>query len=134
MSQVFQPLLFLLARSSHGMLARHVEFLKADNEMLRRRVPKQKIHLDLKEKARLVKFGQAIGPGVRHLITVVSYSAYRSWVRAAQEDLSPSKKRGRPRTAEFLCKLILRLARENGWGYTRVMGEVKKLGVKPPSQ
>ena len=67
MSQVFQPLLFLLARSSPGMLARHVEFLKADNEMLRRRVPKAEDPSWIpRRRARLVKLGLAIGPGVRH--------------------------------------------------------------------
>ena len=31
-------------------------------------------------------------------------------------------------------KLILRIARENDWGYTRIMGELKKLGIQPPSR
>ncbi len=31
-------------------------------------------------------------------------------------------------------ELILKIARETGWGYTRVMGEIKKLGIKPPSR
>ena len=74
MSSVFQPLVFLLARSTHAMLSRQVEFLKAEIEMLRRRVPKKKIHLHPDETERLVKLGQAVGPGVRHLITVVNYS------------------------------------------------------------
>ena len=39
MSRVFQPLLFLLARSAHEQLARQVESLKAENEILRKRVP-----------------------------------------------------------------------------------------------
>ena len=118
MSRVFQPLLFLLARSTHEQLARQVEFLKCENEMLRRRVPKKKIFLNADEKARLLKLGQALGPAVRHLITVVHYTTYCCWVRASQKDAPPTKKRGRPRTAEFLRELILRLARETGWGYT----------------
>ena len=28
----------------------------------------------------------------------------------------------------------MKLARENDWGYTRIMGEMKKLGLKPPSR
>jgi putative transposase len=30
--------------------------------------------------------------------------------------------------------LVLKLARENEWGYTRIIGELKKLGVTPPSK
>jgi len=31
-------------------------------------------------------------------------------------------------------ELILKLARENEWGYTRIMGELKKLRITPPSR
>ena len=74
MSRIFQPLLFLLARSTHEQMAKHIELLKADNEMLRKRVPLKHIHLSAEEKARLMKLGEAIGPAVRHLITVVHYT------------------------------------------------------------
>ena len=59
--QIFQPLLFLLAKSTHHELAKQVEWLKAENQMLRRRVPKQPIFLSDKEKARLVKIGRELG-------------------------------------------------------------------------
>ena len=78
MSRVFQPLLFLLARSTHEQLARQIEFLKTENEILRKRVPKKKIYLKADEKARLLKLGEALGPAVRHLITVVHLTFPRS--------------------------------------------------------
>ena len=28
----------------------------------------------------------------------------------------------------------MKIATETGWGYTRVMGEIKKIGLKPPSR
>jgi putative transposase len=42
--------------------------------------------------------------------------------------------RGRPATLEKIRELVLRLAHENSWGYTRIAGELKKLGVRSVSR
>lgn len=133
MSRIFHPLLFLLARCSRNELIRQIEFLKAENEMLRKRMPGKFVRLKAEERARLMELGKAIGPRVRHLISVVSYDTYLRWLRRAKENHQP-KKRGRPRTAESVRDLVVKIGTETGWGYTRVMGEMKKLGVKPPSR
>lgn len=36
---------------------------------------------------------------------------------------------GRPRTAAEVRELMLKIARENGWGYTRIPGELRKLRI-----
>ncbi len=41
-----------------------------------------------------------------------------------------ARKSGRPATSDDVQALIIRLAKENSWGYTRVLGELKKLGVR----
>ena len=74
MGRLFQPLLFLLARSTADDLQRQVEYLKAENEMLRKRVLQKRIFLQADERAKLLKLGKGLGPAVRHLITIVDYS------------------------------------------------------------
>jgi putative transposase len=127
MERLFQPLLFLLARCSRNELIRQIEFLKAENEMLRKRVPRKKITLTHDERARLLKLGQAIGPGVKKLITIVHPHTYRRWLWRSNNHV-PKKRIGRPRTPDAIRELVLKLARETGWGYTRILGELRKLG------
>ena len=71
MPHLFQPLLFLLARSTEDDLQKQIEFLKAENELLRKRVPRQRIFLKADERARLLKLGKELGPAIRHIITIV---------------------------------------------------------------
>jgi putative transposase len=128
MDRLFQPLLFLLARCSRNQLIRHIEFLKTENELLRKRVPRRHIILNHEERARLVALGQAIGAGAAKLVTIVHPHTYRRWVRDARNQ-TPKKRMGRPRTAASIRELVVRIARETGWGYTRVLGELRKLRI-----
>jgi hypothetical protein len=72
MERLFQPLLFFLARCSRNQLIRQIEFLKAENEMLRKRVSKYGIRTTAAERERLIKLGTAVGPGLHKLITIVA--------------------------------------------------------------
>jgi putative transposase len=50
----------------------------------------------------------------------------------AKPDADP--KPGWPRTEEAIREVIVKLARETGWGNTRILGELKKLGVRTVSR
>ena len=123
----------MLAGCREDQLIRQIEYLKAENEMLRRRVPKKRIFLKSDERAHLLKLGKELGPAIRHVITIVTYSTFRRWVRKEQGLAEPTRK-GRPRLAAVIRELVLLMAKETGWGYSRILGELKKLKVGPISR
>ncbi|HEX5470423.1 MAG TPA: integrase core domain-containing protein [Lacipirellulaceae bacterium] len=130
MVRIFHPLLFLLARSTPDDLQKQNEFLKAELEILRKHVPKKYIILEPAEREKLLKLGKELGPAIRHLITIVSYSTFRRWVRKEEGRTEPSRK-GRPRLAAIIRELVVMIAKETGWGYTRILGELRNLRVGP---
>ena len=75
MRWLFHPLLLLLANSSESNLAKQVEYLKAENVMLRKRLRKW-LRTTPEECALLVRLGEAVGPGVSRLLRIVQYNWY----------------------------------------------------------
>lgn len=62
------------------------------------------------------------------MITIVHRRTYQRWVREKSYGKAPQKM-GRPRTSESIRAIVLRLAKETGWGYRRILGELKKLRI-----
>ena len=131
----FQDRRLPLSNSTDKALAKQVQFLKAENEVLRARLPKR-IVATPKERARLLKFGKPLGSAIKDLITIVKPRTFARWVSGAKKSTKPAdaKGPGRPRKPDDIRELILKLARENGWGYTRILGELKKLGITTVSR
>ena len=123
MGWLVQPLLFFLARCTRNQLIRQIEFLKAENEMLRKRVPKKRIWLTSEEKDRLFTLGLPLGADIKHVLTIVSYDTLRHW-RRDKFGFIPRGPRGRPKKPEEIRQLVVKIARETGWGYTRILGEL----------
>ena len=96
--------------------------------MLRTRILKQRISLTNAERERLLKLGKAIGPGVAKLITIVHPRTFQRWIQS--RNAGNTKRRiGRPKTLESVREIIVRIAQETGWGYGRILGELKKLRI-----
>ena len=109
------------------ILLRLVTYLVEENRILRSKAP-QRIMLTPRERNRLVKLGKPLGLAIKDVITIVSPRTFARWARGkARKPLV--FKCGRRPTAEEIRELILKLARENGWGYTRILGELRKLGA-----
>jgi putative transposase len=122
----------VLAGSSRDDLRRQVQFLKAENEILRARI-KGPAKVTKAERSRLVRLGKPLGKAIGSLVSIVKPETFMNWVREArqkpQRKSTAKKKPGRPRTADEVRAIVLRIARETGFGYTRILGELKKLGI-----
>jgi len=84
--------------------------------------------LNSQERTRLIQLGQAVEPKLRQLLTIVSYSTYTRWLRQLKNPI-PKKSSGQPRTPEAIREFVIKLAQETGWGYTRILRELRKLGI-----
>lgn len=136
MNPILHPIFALLASVPRQDLARQVAYLREENKILRARLP-QRLVATPQERRRLLKFGRKLGVQLRDLISIVSYQTFVRWIRekeAAHAAKQTARKPGRPRTADDIRKLVLKLARENSWGYTRILGELRKLGIKSISR
>jgi len=74
-----------------------------------------------------------LGAQLKELISIVTYGSFLRWIRnAAGQDptkkVSP-RKPGRPRTSDDIRALVVKLAQENSWGYTRILGQLRRLGI-----
>lgn len=135
MASIYQSLLLLIAGATQKELARQLKYLKVENETRRARCS-ARIEVTPKEKHRLVRFAAGLGKALDQLVTIVHPDTIRRWIREANqgEKVKKRARRGRPKTKLSIRELILKLARENTWGYTRIMGELKKMDITPPSR
>ncbi|MEW6008198.1 MAG: integrase core domain-containing protein [Candidatus Omnitrophota bacterium] len=125
---IFQEFLLLLGHLVHSNLLRQIDYLKVENRILRSKLG-QRVNITISEKRRLIKYGLPLGGSIRNFISIVSYSTFRRWVSNGISKNKTNTARGRRRTPEEIRELIVRLAKENNWGYTRILGELKKLRI-----
>jgi len=131
-TRFINPLLLLLVTASRAHLAKQIQYLKAENEVLRARLPEH-IRTSPAERAKLLKFGKPLGASIKDVITIVHPRTFARWVAKEAGQIQPRPLRRR-RTPEQIRALVIRIARETGWGYTRILGELRKLHIRKISR
>ena len=133
MRNIYNTLLLLIG-ATQKELARQVTYLKVENKILRSKLP-ARVRVTTAEKSRLVRFGQKLGKAMNELVSIVHPDTLRRWIRESrQESRRKVRPVGRRRTAEDIRQQILKLAKETGWGYTRILGELRKLNIRSVSR
>ncbi|MBL8012237.1 MAG: hypothetical protein JNN05_00170 [Candidatus Omnitrophica bacterium] len=116
-------LLTVLSELAYSDLKRQIEFLKAENTILRQKCVHKRIILTLAERQKLLKYGLPLGSKIKHLISIVHYTTFRRWVEESLHPQEKTDRRGRPRIITTqISELIINMARINKWGYTKILG------------
>ncbi len=83
-----------------------------------------------RERAELLRLGVSFDHEIDDLMQVVTPATYKKWLRELRS-CRRNRPAGRPRTPLAARNLVIRLAKENlPWGYRRIFGELKKLGIR----
>ena len=114
-------------------LARQIDFLKAENRILKKQI-KGRLRPKDEERRRLAELGKPLGRKIlAELTTIVTPETILRWHRRlVAKKFDGTRNRngvGRPPTASEISELVLRFARENrSWGYTRIRDALKNVG------
>lgn len=130
---LLQFLLMIVAGWLHRQQASVIDYLIAENRVLRGRLGNRRIIFTHAERCHLAAKAKAVGrTALRELGTIVTPETLLCWHRelvARKWTFIERRQPGRPRTSEELAVLVVRMATENpGWGYTRIRGAMINLG------
>jgi transposase len=115
------------------------EYLAAENRMLRGQI-KGRLLLSEEEKATLAEIAHRLGrKALEEVASTAQPDTILGWYRrliAKKFDGSRFRKRmGRPRIAEEIERLVVRMAKENpSWGYDRIVGALANLDYRLSDQ
>ncbi len=131
--QPWQLLLVTLAGWINRQQQDVIAYVQEENRILKSKFKGKRIRFTDDERRRLAVKGKALGRKVlREVASIVTPDTILAWHRkliAHKWDYSSRRGPGRPRVAEEIAKLTVRMAKENpGWGLTTIMGALANLG------
>jgi putative transposase len=111
-----------------------IDYLNTENEIYREKLEGKRIRFTDDQRCRLAVKAKALGrKALSDLNCIVTPDTLFRWYQkliAQKYDGSRNRGPGRPRSSEDITDLIIRIAKENmGWGYTRIVGALKNLGI-----
>src|SRR5919206_2339711 len=134
MAMILQVLIAMVA----GWLQRHqqqvITYLLAENRVLKAQLGGRRLRLRDPERRRLATLAHPLGrQRLKEVATLVTPDTLLRWYKqliAQKFDGSTQRRQfGRPRVAEEVEQLVMRMAEENPtWGYRRIQGALANLG------
>jgi transposase InsO family protein len=130
---LLQFLLMVFAGWLHRQQAAVIEYLTAENRLLRERLGGRRIIFTDAERRNLAEKARTVGrKALREVGTIVTPETLLRWHRelvARKWTFTERRTPGRPRTHPDFVALVVRMARDNpSWGYTRIQGAMANLG------
>src|SRR5215813_8539598 len=110
-----------------------IEYLREENRVLREQLGGQRVRLNDNQRRRLAVTAKALGrKTLAEVASIVTPETLLAWHRkliAQKYDGTAHRSPGRPRTADEIEALVVRMAKENrDWGYRRIQGALSNLG------
>src|ERR1043166_8521380 len=136
MTHLLDPFRFVLIAVSGWMNGRQlllIDYLREENRVLREQLDDKRLRFTDDQRRRLAAKAKGLGRKILvELGTTVTPETLLAWHRRLiAQKYDGSKHRGleRPRAAEEIEALVVRLANENrSWGYRRIQGALANLG------
>ena len=108
----FYVAMHLLMEASAARRDARIRFLKAEVEILRRKLGGNRVIPRPDGRAQLLAIGQELGHDVADVIGIITPQTYCRWVEELHTGRKP-KRVGRPKIVRNLRELVVRLAKQN---------------------
>ena len=110
-----------------------IDYLREENHVLREQLGGRRLRLNDDQRRRLAAKAKGLGRKLlAEVATIVTPETLLAWHRkliAQKYDGSGKRGPGRPRAADEIEALVIRMAEENrDWGYRRIQGALSNLG------
>ena len=104
MSQWLHVMVCLLMERYAARRDAQIRFLRAEVQILRRKLQGNRIILDPQDRCHLLRLGEELGHRVKDIIAIVTYQTYQRWLREQKQGRKPGRV-GRPRLGKDLREL-----------------------------
>ena len=136
MRHAFNPFRFVVIAVAGWMNQKQqhaIDYLREENRVLREQLGARRLRFTDDQRRRLAAKAKLVGRRVldeiADLVTPDTLLAWHRKLIAQKYDGSAKRRPGRPRTANEIETLVVRMAQENGdWGYRRILGAISNLG------